>query len=155
MDSGALANAGAVDLATAGVFQAVRGYYDGGGPLDGQPFGFRQSGILPDPDNLFQSDKAYILADATGANRFPPRDGNGITAAEVTEILRSALGVTLQARAQIRRPLGSFIQVTVSVVDTNGEILGVSRTPDAPIFGTDVSLQKARSAMFFSLNPAP
>ena len=57
LDSGALANAGAVDLATAGVFQAVRGYYDGGGPLDGQPFGFRQSGILPDPDNLFQSDQ--------------------------------------------------------------------------------------------------
>ena len=39
------------------LFQAVRGYYDGGGPLDGQPFGFRQSGILPDPDNLFQSDQ--------------------------------------------------------------------------------------------------
>ena len=38
----------------------------------------------------------------------------------------------------------------MSVVDTNGEILGVARTPDGPIFGTDVSLQKARTAMFFS-----
>jgi hypothetical protein len=63
------------------------------------------------------------------------------------------LGVAFQARAQIRRPLGSHVEVTVSVVDTGGRILGVARTPDAPVFGTDVSLQKARSAMFFS-NPA-
>jgi len=36
------------------------------------------------------------------------------------------------------------------VVDTSGNILGVVRGPDAPIFGTDVSLQKARTAAFFS-----
>jgi len=40
--------------------------------------------------------------------------------------------------------------VTIALVDTQGEILGLVRTPDAPVFGTDVSLQKARSAMFFS-----
>lgn len=38
----------------------------------------------------------------------------------------------------------------MSVVDVNGVVLGIARTPDAPIFGTDVSLQKARSAMFIS-----
>ena len=53
-------------------------------------------------------------------------------------------------RAQIRQPLNSYIQVTVSVVDVHGVVLGIARTPDAPVFGTDVSLQKARSAMFFS-----
>jgi uncharacterized protein GlcG (DUF336 family) len=36
------------------------------------------------------------------------------------------------------------------VVDTNGAVLGIVRSPDAPIFGIDVSLQKARTAMFFS-----
>jgi len=36
------------------------------------------------------------------------------------------------------------------MVDTHGAVLGVVRAPDAPIFGADVSLQKARTAAFFS-----
>ena len=40
--------------------------------------------------------------------------------------------------------------MTISIVDTHGVALGIVRSPDAPIFGTDVSLQKARTAMFFS-----
>jgi uncharacterized protein GlcG (DUF336 family) len=44
--------------------------------------------------------------------------------------------------------------VTVSVVDTQGEILGIARTRDAPVFGTDVSLQKARTAAFMSSTTA-
>src|SRR3546814_14415194 len=55
-----------------------------------------------------------------------------------------------RARAQIRRPLDSRAQVSISIVDTNGAVLGLVRAPDAPIFGTDVSLQKARTATFFS-----
>ncbi|MDX1626765.1 MAG: heme-binding protein, partial [Wenzhouxiangellaceae bacterium] len=55
-----------------------------------------------------------------------------------------------EARAQIRRPLGSQARVTVSVVDSNGVVLGMARNRDAPIFGSDVSLQKARTAAFFS-----
>ena len=38
----------------------------------------------------------------------------------------------------------------MSVVDVNGDILGVARSPDAPVFGIDVSLQKARTAAFLS-----
>ena len=41
-------------------------------------------------------------------------------------------------------------RVTISLVDTHGAVLGIVRAPDAPIFGTDVSLQKARTAAFFS-----
>src|SRR5262249_14869725 len=43
---------------------------------------------------------------------------------------------------------------TVSVVDVNGVVVALARTPDAPIFGTDVSLQKARTALFFSRTDA-
>ena len=46
--------------------------------------------------------------------------------------------------------LGSSAEVTISVVDLKGDILGLVRTPDAPVFGIDVAVQKARSAMFFS-----
>jgi uncharacterized protein GlcG (DUF336 family) len=42
--------------------------------------------------------------------------------------------------------------VTISVVDTYGAVLGLVRAPDAPVFGTDVALQKARTVAFFS-NP--
>jgi uncharacterized protein GlcG (DUF336 family) len=61
-----------------------------------------------------------------------------------------AFTIERRARGQIRRPLDSRAQVSVSIVDTHGAILGIVRSPDAPIFGTDVSLQKARTAMFFS-----
>ena len=37
------------------------------------------------------------------------------------------------------------------MVDLNGDILGLARTPDAPVFGTDVAVQKARGALLFSL----
>jgi uncharacterized protein GlcG (DUF336 family) len=101
---------------------------------------------------------AFVLVTG-GAPRHPPINSTnpavmgmtgGLTAAEVTEILSQALGVANQARAQIRRPVNSAAEVTVSVVDNSGNILGIARTPDAPIFGTDVSLQKARTAAFFS-----
>ena len=81
--------------------------------------------------------------------RFPASDGL-LQAGEVTQLLKSALDVANRARAQIRRPLGSAAQVTVTVVDTRGTVLGLVRTPDAPVFGTDVALQKARTAAFFA-----
>src|SRR3546814_11613774 len=59
-----------------------------------------------------------------------------------------------RARAQIRRPLDSRAQVSISIVDTNGAVLGLVRAPDAPLFGTAVSLQTARTATFFSTSSA-
>ena len=53
-------------------------------------------------------------------------------------------------RAAIRQPLGSNARVTIAVVDTAGVVLGVFRQQDAPVFGFDVAVQKARTAAFFS-----
>lgn len=103
------------------------------------------------------SRRAFILENGVGLNRYPPSSAagaGGLSAAFVAEILQQALGVANQARAQIRRPLNSPAQVTVSVVDAAGNILAIARTPDAPIFGTDVSLQKARTAALFSRRDA-
>jgi uncharacterized protein GlcG (DUF336 family) len=66
-------------------------------------------------------------------------------------MLGEALDLAHRARGQIRRPLGSTAEVSISVVDTRGDILGFVRTADAPMFGIDVAVQKARTAMFFSL----
>ncbi|MCB2052631.1 MAG: heme-binding protein [Geminicoccaceae bacterium] len=149
------ASAAAVDLGTAGSFPTVNGYFNAGAPIAGQAFGFTTSGILPDPDGFYPDPRVRILATAAGANRFPPTAGTtpavgALTQAEVIELLNQALGVALSARAQIRRPLDSNVEVTVSVVDTSGNILGIARTADGPVFGIDVSLQKARTANFFT-----
>ena len=73
-----------------------------------------------------------------------------LTAIEVQSILSEALTIANKSRAQIRQPAGTPSRVSISVVDSNGVILGIVRTRDAPVFGIDVSLQKARTAAFFS-----
>jgi uncharacterized protein GlcG (DUF336 family) len=82
--------------------------------------------------------------------RFPIRGGSALTAADVRRILEQAARQTEVTRAAIRRPLGSNARVSVTVVDTDGSILGFFQNQDAPNFGIDVSAQKARTASFFS-----
>lgn len=74
----------------------------------------------------------------------------GLTVPEVTQLLAQAAVQANRTRAAIRNPLGSSARVSTAIVDTAGTILGIFRTTDAPIFGFDVSVQKARSANFFS-----
>ena len=144
-----------------GTLIRVIGYSDGT-IKDGTSFGQPASGIRPDREGLFAGQDAFVLVDAADALRYPPRagsDGAQVGAAvlrdnEVQAVLRAALAIANRARAQIRRPVGSQARVTISVVDSLGQILGVARTRDAPVFGIDVSLQKARSAAFFSSDSA-
>jgi len=93
-----------------------------------------------------------VLVDKNNNLRYPVKDGAGgvLKANEVLTIISEALKIANRARAQIRRPLGVTAQVSVTVVDTTGEILGLARTPDGPLFGTDVAVQKARTALLFS-----
>ncbi|WP_373487202.1 heme-binding protein [Blastomonas sp.] len=135
---------------------AVRGYSNAT-IIAGTPYGTEASGIRAARAAEFANTDAFILTDGAGNNRYPIRAGTDSTsvaqplsATEVRAILEEAFIVLTRARAQIRRPLDSRMQASISVVDTNGEVLGIVRSPDAPIFGTDVSLQKARTAMFFS-----
>jgi uncharacterized protein GlcG (DUF336 family) len=84
---------------------------------------------------------------------FRIRSGSLLTAGEVQRIVTQAAAQAAQTRAAIRTPAGVSAQVFISVVDTNGSILGIWRTPDASMFSFDVSAQKARTALAFS-NPA-
>jgi uncharacterized protein GlcG (DUF336 family) len=103
------------------------------------------------PVYVFTDGTANILYQPTaGAITAENPAGVPITAEEARALETSALNVALSARAAIRNPTNSFAQVTVTVVDINGNVLAQARTPDAPIFGSDVSRQKARSAVFFS-----
>ncbi|MGZ3158240.1 MAG: heme-binding protein, partial [Burkholderiaceae bacterium] len=150
-------------VSTLGALLAVSNYYAGGTVLAGTAYGDPASGFAPDA-STFSASHGYLVLTAGSANRYPPAastlptpigsGGSGMTSAEVTEILQQALGVANQTRAQIRRPVGAQAEVTISVVDADGNVLGVVRTPDAPVFGTDVSLQKARTVAFFSSSGA-
>jgi len=75
---------------------------------------------------------------------------NSLTATDVNTIIAHAAQQANITRAAIRQPLGSNARVTMAVVDTNGVVLDVFRQQDAPVFGFDVSVQKARTAAFFS-----
>lgn len=138
----------------------VTAYFDGasmGGVYAGTAFGAESSGIREATPAEYSNSDIYVLSDGAGTNRYPPSAGTDgasvpspLTAAEVNALLEEAFDIMAAARGQIRQPLNSRAQVTISVVDTNGQILGIVRGPDAPVFGTDVSLQKARTAAFFS-----
>ncbi|MEJ2407747.1 MAG: heme-binding protein [Novosphingobium sp.] len=135
----------------------VRGYFETASLRAGTAYGTEASGIRASTTSEFSNRDAFVLTDGNGTDRFPIRAGTDgadvaepITAEEARTLLEEAFKVMSHARAQIRQPLDSQAEVSISLVDTHGQVLGVVRAPDAPIFGTDVSLQKARTATFFS-----
>ena len=133
-----------------GALASVMNYYVAGtAPVAGTAYGNAASGFAADSTN-FSGQSGYVMVTVASANRYPPTASSGLSAAEVTTLLQNGLTVANVTRAQIRKPLDSAAQVTISVVDQTGVILGIARTTDAPMFGTDVSLQKARTASFFS-----
>ncbi|HEX3367345.1 heme-binding protein [Phenylobacterium sp.] len=140
-----------------GSLTPVTGYYAGGGVLAGQVYGQEGSGVRAATTAEFSQPGGFILTNGAGQNRYPPRAGTDaadvsapLTAAEVTALLEEAFKVMAHARGAIRQPSDSTAQMSIAVVDTHGAILGVVRAPDASVFGTDVSVQKARSVTFLS-----
>lgn len=80
----------------------------------------------------------------------PVGGANSLSASDVNTIISHAAQQANITRAGIRQPLGSNARVSIAVVDQNGKVLGIFRTTDAPVFGFDVSAQKARGAAFAS-----
>jgi uncharacterized protein GlcG (DUF336 family) len=133
--------------------------YSSGSIIAGSVFGSEASGVRAATTAEFSNRDAYILSDGSGTNRFPIRAGTDaasvatpLSSAEARALLEESFTIMSRSRGQIRRPSDNHAQMTISLVDTHGAVLGIVRGPDAPVFGTDVSLQKARTAAFFS-NP--
>ncbi len=150
------ASYGAINPAL-GSLVAVTGYLNAATIRIGTAYGSEESGIRAATPTEFANSDAFILTDGAGAGRYPVRGGTDasdiatpLSASEVRTVLAEAFNVMSRARAQIRQPLDSRAQVTISLVDSRGQVLGIVRSPDAPVFGIDVSLQKARTASFLS-----
>jgi len=101
------------------------------------------------PTQRFPDEGVVMLG---GGFNFPIRAGSLLSRVEVDGIIQRAAAQAARTRAAIRRPVGAPSQVFIAVVDVDGSVLGVWRTPDATIFSFDVSVQKARTALVFS-NP--
>jgi uncharacterized protein GlcG (DUF336 family) len=144
----------------------VPGYYTiGAAPGTGVTWGTAASGVFPDgtgPGGVpaqypVVGGTAWTFIDpATHVERVPSAGlaaepgATVITAPEAQMLVTTGLDVSFETRGQIRIPTGSAAQVSVTVVDLHGNILAQARSPDAPVFGADVSVQKARSVVYFS-----
>ncbi|HEU5282800.1 MAG TPA: hypothetical protein VFU53_03215 [Burkholderiales bacterium] len=125
-------------------------------------FGTSPSGVRPasaasaDPNEVaLAALDGFIIVDNANANRFPAIAGtegtaNALSAAEVQALLANTLRIAGRTRSQVRQPLGSKAGIHVTIVDSNGVIVGMARTRDALVDAIDVTAQKARTAMFFS-----
>ncbi len=121
--------------------------------IAGATFGFGPGGAAPASEFVPQgvggvagevSPRFYPFIAGTAPS------SNGLTANDVGTIIARAAQQANITRAAIRQPLGSNARVTIAVVDTAGVVLGIFRQQDAPVFGFDVAVQKARTASFFS-----
>ncbi len=88
------------------------------------------------------------------SSRFPTVAGSALTISEVQSILGAAADTANRTRGAIRQPIGSNARVTIAVTDVDGKVLGIFRQPDAPVFGLDVAVQKARTSGFFARSDA-
>ncbi|MCD6048942.1 MAG: hypothetical protein K0Q55_345 [Verrucomicrobia bacterium] len=133
-------------------------------PLGGIGVNFAAYPVVASPALVFP---AASLGGTTGELRNPiiadpsavalPNGETRLTAPEVTAIIIAAAEKARTTRAGIRLPRGSQMQCFISVVNNpnvDGQppvVLGSYGTsPDATRFSWDVSVQKARTALFFS-----
>lgn len=77
----------------------------------------------------------------------------GLSKADVSAIVTSAVNTADQTRAVIRLPIGSRARMMIAVADLDGSLLAVYRMPDATVFSIDVAVAKSRNVIYFSSEP--
>ena len=93
------------------------------------------SGTAPEGDLILES-----------ASKFP----NGLTLAQVEQIVQQAVATGNVTRAAIRLPVGTRARFVIAVADLDGTLLALYRMPDATIFSVDVAVAKSRNVVYWS-----
>jgi uncharacterized protein GlcG (DUF336 family) len=129
----------------------LRGNADPGFPVVGPPAPF------PYPVATFSGVTGQIRQPIISDPLVPPIQGQPrLNATEVSSIINFAAQRVKITRAAIRLPIGTQMQVFITVVnnpDSPGvspTVLGTFRTGEATLFSWDVAVQKARTAVFYS-----
>lgn len=76
-------------------------------------------------------------------------DGS-LSADQVQQIIVDGIAEANRVRAAIRLPLGSRTGMVFSIADTDGNVLGLYRMPDATMFSIDVATAKARNTAYYA-----
>ncbi|KAA5543720.1 hypothetical protein FYK55_11050 [Roseiconus nitratireducens] len=108
--------------------------------------------VLPDATTLLDGNpvpEGWLVA--------PHDSPNGeLTAAEVQQMIETGIAEAERTRAAIRldidngfRP-GATTRMVLAVSDTDGELLGLYRMPDATVFSIDVSVAKSRNTAYYA-----
>lgn len=80
----------------------------------------------------------------------------GLTAEVVDQVITQGIAEAEITRAAIRLNIdnqfkpGSRTRMVLSVTDTNGDLLGLYRMPDATVFSIDVAVAKARNTAYYA-----
>jgi uncharacterized protein GlcG (DUF336 family) len=77
-----------------------------------------------------------------------PHSGVGLTGSQVQQIVIQGVAQANQTRAQIR-PLGFTTRMVFAVTDSTGDVLGLYRMADAPMFSIKVAVAKARNVSYY------
>jgi uncharacterized protein GlcG (DUF336 family) len=119
----------------------------------GDPTAGRDLPVTPGANGQFDTAGAELLRPGTPVPDgwlVTPHDGEGVTAAQVQQIIEQGIAQAQQTRAAIRLPLGSRTEMVFAVADRSGAILGLFRMPDATVFSIDVAVAKARNVAYYA-----
>lgn len=110
-------------------------------PTGSSPGTFAQGSFVVQPRDGRQAPEGYLIG---------PRGGDGLTRADVEQIVSQAVATADATRAQVRLPFGQTASVIIAVTDRRGDVLGEFRMADALFDAVDVVPSKARNAFYFS-----
>jgi uncharacterized protein GlcG (DUF336 family) len=111
--------------------------------------GFASGGIRPGKSFVMAASAVADIARAETLDKAAAGVGS-LSGGEAQAILDSAIKTADRTRSGIRTPRDTAARVNIFVVDARGSVLGSVRSGDAPVFGFDVALQKARTAALMS-----
>lgn len=101
-----------------------------------------------DPNYPLANPKSFPVSGYLDA--YQPQAGSLLTATDVQQIVNQAITEANRIRSTLRRPVGLSARFSIAVTDVDGTVLGLYRMADVPVFSTDVSVQKARTAVAYS-----
>lgn len=102
---------------------------------------------------------SFTLGPMAGSGQAPEGDliaeqgskfANGLTLAQVQQIVQQVIATANVTRAAIRLPVGSRAKFVISVADLDGALLALYRMSDATMFSVDVAVAKSRNVIYFS-----
>ncbi|MCA9242100.1 MAG: hypothetical protein KDA37_17940, partial [Planctomycetales bacterium] len=73
-----------------------------------------------------------------------------LTAADVNQIISTAILAADETRAAVRLPLSSTTKMVFAITDTEGEVIGLYRMENATTFSLDVAVAKARNVAYYA-----